>query len=75
MNYARLLNDGNIEYLGRKDRQVQLNGIRVELSSIESKIDELFKHPGSVRILYHQRRLHLFYTDKSISKPGIEKGK
>lgn len=28
--------DGNIEYLGRKDTQVQLNGIRVEIDEVEN---------------------------------------
>lgn len=32
------LEDGNIDYLGRKDSQVKLNGIRVELRDIESTI-------------------------------------
>ncbi|MCU0285236.1 MAG: phosphopantetheine-binding protein, partial [Acidobacteria bacterium] len=33
---ARWLPDGNIEFLGRKDHQIQLRGIRVELGEIES---------------------------------------
>lgn len=32
---ARLLPDGNIEYLGRIDHQVKLNGFRIELGEIE----------------------------------------
>jgi fengycin family lipopeptide synthetase D len=32
---ARWLPDGNIEFLGRKDNQIQLKGIRVELGEIE----------------------------------------
>jgi amino acid adenylation domain-containing protein len=35
---ARLLFDGTIEYLGRKDRQVKLNGLRIELDEISSVI-------------------------------------
>jgi len=33
---ARWLPDGNIEFLGRIDHQVQINGIRVEVAEIES---------------------------------------
>ena len=33
---ARWLPDGNIEFLGRKDTQIQLKGIRIELGEIES---------------------------------------
>lgn len=35
---ARLLPDGDFEYIGRADRQVQLHGFRIELSEIENNI-------------------------------------
>lgn len=40
---ARYLPDGNIEYLGRTDRQIKLRGIRIELGEIETVISE---YPG-----------------------------
>jgi tyrocidine synthetase-3 len=39
---GRLLPDGNIDVLGRNDRQVKIRGIRLELEEIESFI---MKHP------------------------------
>jgi aspartate racemase len=39
---ARYLNDGSIEFLGRKDNQVKIRGFRVELGEIEAAIKE---HP------------------------------
>ena len=40
---ARYLPDGNIEFLGRTDRQIKLRGIRIELGEIESVLSE---YPG-----------------------------
>lgn len=35
---VRLLEDGNIEYLGRSDNQVKISGIRIEVEEIEKTI-------------------------------------
>jgi amino acid adenylation domain-containing protein len=33
---GRLLEDGDLEYLGRRDRQVKIRGVRVELAEVEN---------------------------------------
>ncbi|KEO82736.1 non-ribosomal peptide synthetase [Tumebacillus flagellatus] len=38
---GRYLPDGNVEYIGRRDNQVKVRGIRVELAEIESAMVEL----------------------------------
>ena len=40
-DYARWLEDGNIEFHGRIDNQLKLRGFRVELEEIESAISEI----------------------------------
>lgn len=37
---ARLLLDGNLEFRGRKDRQIKIRGFRVELGEIESILEQ-----------------------------------
>jgi amino acid adenylation domain-containing protein len=42
-DYGRLLPDGNFELLGRKDHQIKIRGLRVELGEIESALK---RHAG-----------------------------
>ncbi|MBD0258992.1 MAG: non-ribosomal peptide synthetase, partial [Cytophagales bacterium] len=65
---ARWLPDGNLEFLGRKDRQVKLRGYRIELGEIENRLQQ---HPAidKAAVVVHQQqgdppqsRLTAYYT-------------
>jgi acyl-coenzyme A synthetase/AMP-(fatty) acid ligase len=51
---GRWREDGNLEYLGRRDQQVKLRGLRIELGEIETALRE---HPGiaSAAVSIHQK--------------------
>lgn len=48
---AKILTSGEIEFLGRKDRQVKINGFRVELGEIEVVLNKLDLVKSSVALL------------------------
>ncbi|MEL7226774.1 MAG: phosphopantetheine-binding protein, partial [Cyanobacteria bacterium J06576_12] len=57
---ARYLPDGNIEYLGRRDGQIKLRGVRMELGEIEAA---LMNHPAIRQAVVVHR--------KEISEEGV----
>ena len=53
---ARYLPDGQIEYLGRMDRQVKLRGFRIELGEIEAQLRKLPSVRDAVVVLHETPR-------------------
>jgi iturin family lipopeptide synthetase A len=51
---ARMLDSGDIEYIGRIDNQIQLRGFRIELGEIESRLAEHDEIEKAVAILKTQ---------------------
>lgn len=66
---GRWREDGNLEFHGRKDRQIKHMGHRIELGEIEKTASEL---PGVSECvaLYHKEKefLYLFYVGEAASK-------
>lgn len=49
---ARFLPDGQLEFLGRKDKQIKIRGHRVDLGEIESMLDQIQGVKQSVLLLH-----------------------
>ncbi|MFO7596778.1 MAG: amino acid adenylation domain-containing protein, partial [Desulfocurvibacter africanus] len=71
---VRMLNDGNIEYLGRNDHQINLRGYRIEAGEIESAMRE---HEAVTEAVVAPRRdtadslvLVAFYTGPQGAAPA-----
>ncbi|KAJ1967300.1 hypothetical protein H4R35_006749 [Dimargaris xerosporica] len=58
---VRWLPDGHLEYLGRRDNQVKLNGFRIELEEIESVAGQCSQVQQAAAIV-HRNRLLCFVT-------------
>ena len=67
-DYGRYRDDGSVEILGRKDEQVKINGIRVELGEVKQAVLEV-SGIQEVEVLAHknpsdQLELVVYYTGK-----------
>ncbi|BBM81663.1 non-ribosomal peptide synthetase [Candidatus Uabimicrobium amorphum] len=75
---CRYLADGNIEYIGRKDRQIKLRGYRIELSEIEHYLQmlpnirkafvKLFTTPCKFIVAYLYLKPHCTYCKDSVKQ-------
>lgn len=66
---GRLRADGNLEFHGRKDRQIKHMGHRVELGEIEKTANEVAGVSGSCALYDGEKELlYLFYTGEAASK-------
>jgi amino acid adenylation domain-containing protein len=71
---ARVLPDGAIEFLGRNDLEVKLNGVRIDLREIEVAVREHVDVADAVVVLRDsaggQKRLVAYYTHKQELAPA-----
>lgn len=64
-DFARLLPDGNLEFVGRRDEQVKVRGYRIELAEIESALRNCFGIADAVVLVKDEvdsRRIIAYYT-------------
>ena len=62
---ARVRADGNIEYVGRADRQIQVRGMRVELDEIENVLRAHPRVQDASVVLYETRIVAFFVADEN----------
>lgn len=67
-DYGRWLADGSIEFLGRKDQQVKVMGVRIELMEIEQQMSTLVD-VKDVAVIIDGNQLICFYS--SLTKADI----
>jgi len=58
---VRMLEDGNIEYLGRNDFQIKINGLRIELGEIENVISQFEGIAQALVITHQEQQLVAYY--------------
>ena len=74
---ARYLPDGNIEFLGRIDNQVKLNGFRIELNEVENVVlsnPHIKECVVLMRKINNDNELVVYYTvtNKGLDKKGVK---
>ena len=69
---ARWLPDGNIEYLGRIDKQVQVHGFRVELADIEHAINDIENVENSAVIAKNDNENGTYICAYLVSREALD---
>lgn len=60
-DFCRILTDGNVEFIGRKDGQLKIHGRRIELAEVELVIDQF---DGVLQV-------HVAVVDNTVGHPEI----
>ncbi|WP_034538326.1 non-ribosomal peptide synthetase [Carnobacterium inhibens] len=69
---VRLLDTGEIEYLGRNDFQVKIHGLRIELGEIESKLSEIGGVQQVVVLKVEERLVAYYLGDQPLSEDSLK---
>jgi amino acid adenylation domain-containing protein len=69
---ARYLPDGNIEFLGRSDRQIKIRGFRIELEEIEAVLCQHPRVQQAVVVVKEEQRLIAYVVFKQAQNTLVE---
>ncbi|KAL4908836.1 Nonribosomal peptide synthetase 5 [Aspergillus multicolor] len=70
---GRMLEDGNIEYVGREDNQIKLRGFRIDLGEVQSTISRITTIATSVAIIAFNDNLVAFVMPETVDVNGLAK--
>ncbi|GES66007.1 nonribosomal peptide synthetase 5 [Aspergillus terreus] len=70
---VRLLEDGDLEYIGREDNQIKLRGFRIDLGEVQSTISKLASEAKNVAIVVSNGNLIAFMTPETINVKRLAK--
>jgi len=68
-DFAKRLPDGRIQFIGRQDAQLKVNGFRIEAGEI---INAVPKNVSHAHVMIHEGKLHLFVAPK-VDIPHVRK--
>lgn len=72
---ARLMNNGEYEFVGRIDNQIKINGVRIELEEIETLMTQVsFVIRASVKciMIKEKKTLIAYYTSNDMSEDQVK---
>lgn len=61
-DFARILSTGEIDYLGRRDRQYKINGVRIDLAEIEEVIQQVVPGIKQTYMAVKENRIYCWVT-------------
>ncbi|WP_330945879.1 non-ribosomal peptide synthetase [Streptococcus anginosus] len=64
-DFARILDDGSIQYFGRKDRQFKINGVRIDLSEIENTLKDILPDIQQSYIFVRNNKIFCWIVQES----------
>jgi non-ribosomal peptide synthetase component F len=70
---GRMLENGNIEYIGREDNQIKLRGFRIDLGEVQSTISKLASAAKNVALIVSNGNLIAFMTPETIDVKSLAK--
>ena len=67
-DFARVLLNGDIDYLGRRDRQYKINGVRIDLAEIEEIIQKIVPGIKQIHVTVKDNRIFCWITSDENEK-------